>query len=261
MGPRTGPARTGFRLCLGVLALAAVLLTPERSRAQETGDAPPILALEATPIGGLPPMPLPMPASRNHHYLNIRLQAGERRGRGGSDLFSIGGGIDLQWRGGSVFGVTAGYQARECDPADQTCGGHLMLGTRARLNFITGGPTLAALIGDHTATTTLGAEIGLGYAPDMGPELNACTAHLGAPVSLAMLKRPRVAAFLTPTLGLEVDCSPGDQTTRLSFLTSAGIGVQQLLHRGLDVYVGVQRIFREHTGYQIGISAVYVHLP
>ena len=31
--------------------------------------------------------------------------------------------------------------------------------------------------------------------------------------------------------------------------------------RGLDVYLGFQKIFRSHSGYQAGLSVTYVRLP
>lgn len=256
--------RAGVWLRTGVLAvalLAAAALGAERASAQEATSDPGPRPLEATPVGALPPMPLPMPASRNHDLWHFRLQVGQRRGRAGGDLSAVGAGVDFQWRGGSVYGVTVGYQDRDCDPADPECEGHPFFGAGARLNFLTGGPTIAALIGDHTATTTLGTELSLGYAPDIRPGLNACTADLGVPLSVAMLERVRIAAYFTPAVALELDCSGGDHPTRLNVLTSFGIGIQQLGYRGLDVHLGLQKIFRSRTGYQLGISAVYVRLP
>ena len=70
------------------------------------------------------------------------------------------------------------------------------------------------LIGDHSATTTLGTEFGLGYGPNVAPGLNACTVDLGAPISLAMLKRVRLVSFVTPGVGLDIDCSPGGHPVR-----------------------------------------------
>lgn len=256
--------RAGARLRTGVLAvalLAAAALAAERALAQETPTDPGLRPLEATAVGALPPMPLPMPASRNHDLWHFRLQVGQRRGREGGDLSAVGAGVDFQWRGGSVYGVTVGIQDRDCGPADPECGDHLFFGADARLNFLTGGPTIASLIGDHTATTTLGTELSLGYAPDIRPGLNACTTDLGVPLSVAMLERVRIAAYVSPAVALELDCSGGDHPTRLNFLTSFGVGVQQLGYRGLDVHLGLQKIFRSRTGYQIGISVVYVRLP
>lgn len=249
-----------LRPASGVLALACAALVPLPAGAQEPGGGI-IQGLEATPVGALPPLPLPMPASRNHNYWGFRFQAGQRRGRRGPDLLAVAGSVDLQWRGGSVFGLTGGYLSRDCAPGIAGCDGHLFVGARARMNFITGGPTIASVLGDHTATTTLGVEVGTGYAHDVDPGFDACTADLGTPVSLSMLQRVRVVAFFTPAVGVEIDCSETDRPTRLSFLTNLGVGVQQLGFRGLDVYVGLQKIFRGDTGYQLGITAVWVLLP
>ncbi|NIP79209.1 MAG: hypothetical protein GWM90_08375, partial [Gemmatimonadetes bacterium] len=88
-----------------------------------------IFAVEATPVGALPPLALPMPASRNHNYLVFRAQTGARRGSGGGTLRAFAGGVDLQWRGGSVFGLTGGYQTRDCE-GDVPCDGHPFFGAR-----------------------------------------------------------------------------------------------------------------------------------
>ena len=244
---------------LTACAAAALLASPSPVVAQAAEPEPPVLRFEATPIGALPPIALPMPASRNHNYWGIRLQAGHRGGRPGPDLRAIAGGIDLQWHGGSTFGITGGYQARDC-PADDDCGGHAMFGARARLNFITAGPTIGAMLGDYSATSTLGAEIGLGYAPEATGTVDACTVDVGMPMSLAMLQRVRLVGYITPGMVWEVDCAH-TKFTRASFLTGIGVGVQQLGLRGLDAYVGFQKIFRTDTGYQFGLSITYVRLP
>lgn len=243
----------------GALAILTAATAAVPAHAQ-TDDEIAILRLEATPIGALPPIALPMPASRNHNYWGVRLQAGRRIDRGGGDLLALAGGIDLQYRGGSVFGVTAGYQERDCEPGED-CGGHTMFGARGRFNVVTGGPTLGAMVGDYSATSTLGAEIGFGFAPEVVPDVHACTLDLGMPLSVAMLQRIRLVTYLTPALIWEIDCSNSGPPTRSHFATGVGIGVQQLGLRGLDVYLGFQRIFRSRTGYQFGVSVTYVRLP
>ena len=47
----------------------------------------------------------------------------------------------------------------------------------------------------------------------------------------------------------------------MSLLTGLGIGVQQLGHRRLDAYLGLQKIFRRGTGYQLGLNVAFVRLP
>lgn len=246
--------------CTAALTASIALGTASAVEAQETGEELHILRIEATPIGALPPLALPMPASRNHNYWGIRLQAGRRAGRGGADLTAIAGGIDMQWRGGSMFGVTAGYQARDCETTE-ACDGHMMYGGRARFNVVTGGPTIGALLGDYSATSTLGAEMGFGYAPDVLPNVNACTFDLGMPLSLAMLQRVRLVAFVTPSVVWDVDCSADEPPMLETWAMSFGMGLQQIGLRGLDVYVGMRKVFRSETGYQVGISVTYVRLP
>jgi hypothetical protein len=255
-----------YRMAAGfvplLLAAAAAVPGPHgRAAAQTVDDELAILRLEATPIGALPPISPPMPASRNHNYWGIRLQAGQRNGRAGADLRSIGGGIDLQWRGGSIFGATAGYQTRDCDvAADGDCGGHALFGLRGRFNVMTGGPGLASDF-DYSATSILGAEMGFGFAPDVLEGRNACTFDIGVPVALAMFQKVRVVPFLTPSIVWDVTCSRNGPPTRASYLVSLGVGVQQLWLRGLDAYLGFQKIFRSDTGYHFGISITYIRLP
>lgn len=244
-------------------AFAFSLLAPVLAGAQ-TGPSEEdleTLRVEATPIGALPPIALAMPASRNHNYWGVRIQGGQREGRAGSDLAAIAAGVDFQYRGGSVLGFTAGYQKRDCTLAGQDCGAHALFGARARINLITGGPTIGALFRDYNATSTLGTEIGIGYAPKVLPGLNACTVDLGVPVSVAMAQRPRIVTFITPGIVWDMSCSPGGSRTRASYLTGFGIGLQQIKNRSLDAFLGIQKIFRDNTGYQIGISVTYIWLP
>jgi len=228
----------------------------------QTTQSLPILAAEATPIGALPPMALPMPASRDQSYWGLRLQLGQRKQRGGpEDLLAIAGGVDFQWRGGSIFGLTGGYQWRQNCQAVNDCGGHTLYGARARFNVLTGGPTIAAVWGDNDATTTVGTEVGIGYAPRIAPGLNACTIDLGLPLSIATLERIHIVSFVTPGVAWDIDCSAEGTPARTNYLIGFGLGVQQLGFRGLDVHVGAQRMFRGATGMQFGVSLSWVRLP
>jgi hypothetical protein len=241
--------------------LTAVALVVPCVAGAQTPPALPILTEEATPIGALPPMPLPMPASRDQNYLGLHLQYGQRNERTGpEDLFAIAAGVDYQLRGGSIFGLTGGYQGRRNCQSTANCG-HTLFGARGRFNVFTGGPTVASIIGDESATTTLGAEIGFGYAPKVSPGVNACTVDMGIPFSVAMLQSIRLVAFVTPGVVWDVGCSPQQASTGRSGLVGFGLGIQQLWIRGLDVNVGAQRIFRDATGLQFGISVSWVRLP
>jgi hypothetical protein len=251
------PRDVGFAL----LALTAALLLPRSAQAQLTDDQIQIRRIAATPIGALPPTATLMPASRNHNYWGTRIQAGHRRGGSEPDQSAVAGGIDLQWRGGSVFGVMVGYRTTECAPADPECGGGALLGARAQLNVISGGSTIGALVGDYSATTTLGTEIGFGYARDALPGIDACTVDLGVPISLAMLQSVRLVAFMSPGVVWAIRCGAEAPAPRATFLTSLGIGMQQLGGRALDLYIDAQKFFRDGAGYQLGISFTYVRMP
>jgi hypothetical protein len=249
------PFRRRIPPALPLLVLA--LATTPRSGLAQIADPLPVLGIEATPIGALPPLAMPMPASRNHNYWGGRVQFGHRGGREGRDLFNYAAGVDYQIRGGSIVGLTAGYQSAACR-GDPACKEHLMFGARGRFNVITSGPSLGELFNDYSATATLAAEIGAGFAPDFVPGANACTLDLGVPLSLAMLQRIRLVPYITPTVVWEFGCC-GDVPRRSWFATGFGVALQQLGIRGLDAYIGAQRIFGA-DGYQVGISVTFIRL-
>lgn len=244
--------------CVAWLAVAALSAAGLREAGAQTDLH--ILAIQATPIGALPPMALPMPASRNHHYWGFRLQTGRRTGSGGN-LTAVAAGLDLQYRGGSSLGVTAGYQTGDCGAPERDCSSHALFGVKTRINLFTGGPTVAAIFGDNSATSTIGTEIGIGYAPNVATDFAACTLDVGMPFSVAMLERVRLVTFVTPGVVWDIDCSDEAAGGQMSYLTGFGFGLQQLGHRGFDIYFGVQKIFLGRTGYQFGISATFVRLP
>jgi hypothetical protein len=240
--------------------ISVALVLPGVTAAQAVQPLP-IFTEEATPIGALPPMPLPMPASRDQNYWGLRLQYGQRNERTGpEDLFAVAGGVDYQLRGGSIFGLTGGYQGRRNCQATTDCS-HAIFGARGRFNVFTGGPTVASIIGDESATTTIGTEVGFGYAPKVSPGVNACTIDVGVPFSVAMMQTVRLVTFITPGLVWDVGCSSQQTSHARSALIGFGFGIQQLGIRGLDLNVGAQRIFRGDTGLQFGISVSWVRLP
>jgi hypothetical protein len=247
-----------------ILALLSVPLAASSVLAQTTQitqKEQELLLLEATPVGALPPIALPMPASRNHNYWGIRLQVGNREAASESHLPAFAAGLDLQYRGGSIIGITGGYQRRDCGLIGANCGGHALFGIRSRINVITGGSAIAGLVHDYTSTTTVGGEWGLGYAPNVVSGKNACTLDFGVPITVSLGQRIRIATFVTPGIMWDLNCSGPESPSRAAWLTGFGFGLQQLGSRGFDVYVGLQKIFRQHAGYQLGVSATFVRLP
>jgi hypothetical protein len=240
-------------------AVLAALLAAHPVLAQ-SGDVH-LRRLLAVPLGALPPMGMLMLASRDHNYWVGRVQAGTQLESAVGNHSAVGGGLDLQWRGGSVFGLTAGYRIENCD-ATTICESHAMFGGRAKFNILTGGPTFAALVGDNSATTTLGAEIGLGYASKAESGRNGCAYDVGLPISFSFFQRIRVLSFFTPGVAWDARCVRGGSVgAGASAFLGAGFGLQQLGDRGLDVSVGLQRIFRRGSGFQLGVSVTYVRLP
>ena len=246
---------------VAVMVAVMVAVTPSIAQAQSAGDLH-LRRVLSVPVGALPPVAMLMPASRNHNYWVGRIQAGAQWEGNDAEIPAAAVTLDLQWRGGSAFGVTAGYQSAGCELPGGPCPAHPMFGARGRFNLITGGPTVAALINDYSATTTFGADIGYGYAPDAYAGNNACALDIGAPVSLSLFQRVRVVSFLSPGIVWDVRCPVnGSVGTGASTLLGAGIGLQQIFLRGLDISFGAQRIFRRGAGIQLGVSVTYVRLP
>lgn len=245
----------------GLLSLGFASPVSAQSAASERDIQ--LLRLMGTPIGALSPIALPMPASRNHNYFIGRFQTGQRRSSGGTNLAAAAVGVDLQYRGGSIYGLTAGYQERECRFAQgQSCGGHALFGARAQVNLITGGSTMARMLRDNSTTSTFGTEIGFGYAPNVTDGMNACTIDFGLPFSVAKRRqRPRFVTYITPGMVWDMSCRSGGPPTKKSYFTGFGIGLQQVGNRSLDVYLGMQKVFRPGVGNQLGISVTYVRLP
>src|SRR6185503_3878473 len=188
-------------------AAAIVLFLPLASNAQTTDADLGVLRLLGVPVSALPPISLQMPASRNHNYFFGKLQAGYRKGPSGDAMPAFAGGIDFQYRGGSVIGVTAGYQKRDCGTIGVGCGGHALFGVRSQINLVTGGSIFAGLLKDNTATSTLGTEIGIGYAPKVAGDLNACAIDMGIPHSVAKRRqRPRLVAYVSPGVVWDFYC-------------------------------------------------------
>ena len=127
--------------------------------------------------------------------------------------------------------------------------------------MLTGGQSLASIFNDPSSTTTLGTELGIGYAPNVLEGADACTIDLGMPVTLSLGQRVRIASFLTPGVMWDMSCSDSESPSGPNFLTGFGVGFQQIGSRGFDIYIGVQKIFRKESGYQVGISFTYVRLP
>jgi hypothetical protein len=237
------------------------LIAPSRSMAQTSTDDNEILRLFATPIGALPAISLPMPASRNHSNFIGRFETGYRKGPSETSLPATAVGLDYQYEGGSTFGLTAGEQRRDCRIVP-SCGYHALFGARAQINILTGGQKLASLLRDNSTTSTFGAELGAGYAPNITPNTSACSADFGLPFSVAKRReQPRLVGYITPGIVWDTDCAAGHMAKDHSYFTGFGFGFQQVASRSLDVYFGFQKVFRLHTGYEMGITISYVKLP
>ena len=240
----------------------SLLAAPSSVQAQASDAELAILRLLSVPATALSPISLPMPASRNHNYFIGRLQTGIRKGPGGQAIPAIAAGIDFQYRGGSIIGATAGYQKRDCGFESGDCGGHPMFGVRSQINIMTGGSVFAGLLKDNSATSTLGTEIGFGYAPKVSGELNACAIDFGVPFSVAKRRqRPRLVAFVSPGMLWDFNCGSSGPKSRKSYKTDFGLALQQVGNRSLDIYFGMQKIYRARTGFQTGVTFTYVRLP
>ncbi len=242
--------------------VTCALVAPLRVHAQATDEQLELLRLLATPITALPPLPLQMPASRNHSYIIVRLQSGFRDGPSGRQMHATAVGIDYQILGGSVVGLTGGFQNRDCGVPGVECGSHALFGARAQLNLITGGAFMAGLLRDNSTTSTVGLEFGGGYAPKVARDLTSCTIDTGLPIAIAKRRqRPRFTAFIKPGMIWDFSCGSSGPNTRKSYFTDFGLGLQQIAGRGLDIYLGAQKVFRARTGLAAGLTITYLRLP
>jgi hypothetical protein len=176
---------------------------------------------------------------------------------------AVAGGVDFQYRGGSVFGVTGGWQRRDCGLIGDACGGHAMFGARTQINLMTGGSLFAGLLRDNTATSTLGVEMNFGYAPKVIRDINACSIDFGVPFSVSKRRqRPRIVAYVSPGMLWDFSCG-GDSgpPTKKSYRTDFGFALQQVGNRSFDIYFGMQKLWRRKVGFQTGLSFTYVRLP
>jgi hypothetical protein len=244
-------------------AALTLIALPSISQAQASDADIALLRLIGVPNTALPPVSLPMPASRNNNYFIGRFQSGYREGPSGRAMPAFAGGIDLQYRGGSVVGLTAGWQRRDCGIEGPNCGGHALFGVRSQINLMTGGSVFAGLLHDNSATSTFGTELGFGYAPKVSGELGACAVDFGLPFSVAKRRqRPRLVAYVSPGMIWDFTCGGGDGPgSGKNYKTDFGLALQQVGNRSFDIYLGVQKIFRGRTGYQTGITLSYVRLP
>lgn len=237
------------------LVLVVVLLACARPAAAQ--DEPlPFSGIGVTPIGALPPLGPPMPASRNHHYLHFRAQMG-RRWVDGARLDAYAVGADIQWLGGSIAGLTIGEQ--RCTHAELECDSHRFVGARARISIFTTGPTIGRAFHDYSASLMVATEFGFGYAPNVLDRQDACSMDAAVPVALGFLQGVRVVPFLSPGFGWEMDCATRDTSTP-HFLVGYGISFQQLFTRGLDLHIGGQKVFQTGGGSMFGVSISLVPL-
>ena len=251
-----------------ILILCCVAIAPRVAGAQPleardvTDSELAVLRLLGVPNTALPPVSLPMPASRNHNYFIGRLQAGYRKGPSGDAMPAFAGGIDFQYRGGSTIGVTGGWQQRDCGLIGTNCGGHALFGVRSQINLMTGGSVFAGLLRDNSATSTLGTEFGFGYAPDVVKGITACAIDFGVPFSVAKRRqRPRLVGYMSPGIIWDFNCGTGGPGSTKTYKTDFGLALQQVGNRSFDIYFGMQKLFRGRTGFQTGLSFSYVRLP
>ena len=243
-----------------VVVLATAI--PAFAHAQATDAELATLRLLGVPNTALPPVSLPMPASRNHNYYIGRLQTGYRKGPSGEAMPSFAAGIDLQYRGGSTIGITGGLQRRDCGIAGTECGSHALFGVRSQINLMTGGSIFAGLLRDNSATSTFGTELGFGYAPKVSGDINACAIDFGLPLSVAKRRqRPRLVGYLSPGIIWDFNCGSSGPPSTKTYKTDFGLALQQVGNRSFDIYFGMQKLFRGRTGFQTGLSFSYVRLP
>ena len=92
--------------------------------------------------------------------------------------------------------------------------------------------------------------------------MNACAIDFGIPFSVAKRRqRPRLVAFVSPGIIWDFTCGSGGPKSRKSYKTDFGFALQQVGNRSIDLYLGMQKIYRARTEFQTGVSLTIVHLP
>jgi hypothetical protein len=242
-----------MRLLLVLAALTA--LVPARARAQTLEDARAFVALRATPIGALVPMPGPAMAGRQISGA----QLGIRYGFNSEDV--TGGAVTTQAIAASAIfplGLTGNWSlhAGVADADCLDCSPELMLGV--------GGEMRAFVLDDFLlagSSLSIGVSGDFGYARLKPSGVNAYSLGIGAPVALSMsggaASGMRIVPYITPALGIGKlsSCSSGETCDGTRVVLGGGIGFWNPMS-SISASVGLNHVFFPDQDPVFGVNVV-----
>ncbi len=239
------------------LLLAALLLPPLASASSQTiQDARAFVALRATPVGGLVPMPGPAMVGRSIDGAQLGIRYGFNR----EDV--TGGTVNTQAiAAAAVFalGLTGNWSlhAGVSDADCIDCKPELMLGVGGEMRVFEMADFLSA-----GSSLNIGVSGDFGYARLKPSGINAYSLGVGAPVALSMsggaASGMRIVPYLTPALGigkLSTECGGGDSCDGTRVVLGGGIGFWNPVS-SISASVGANHVFFPNQQPVFGVNVV-----
>ncbi len=242
---------------LCILAATLALLPASSATSQSVEDARAFVALRATPVGALVPMPGPALVGRrlNGAQLGIRYGFNREEVTGGSvNTQSIAASAIFAAGVASTLSIHAGISDADC----AGCAAEAMLGV--------GGEMRAFEIGDFLSagsSLNLGVSGDIGYAQlkTPGTTRSVFSLGVGAPVALNMsgggTEGMRIVPYLTPVFGIGQisDCGIGGSCSGTRFLLGGGIGFWNPVS-SISASLGVNHVFYPDQQPVFGVNVV-----
>jgi hypothetical protein len=240
------------------LLVATLLVLPVTAATSQTSleDARAFVALRATPVGALVPMPGPALVGRQLGGAQLGIRYGFNREE------VIGGSVSTQAIAASAIfplGLTGNWSlhAGIVDADCLNCSPELMLGL--------GGEMRAFEVADFLipgSTLNLGVSGDFGYGRLKPSGVNAYSLGIGAPIALSMsggaASGMRIVPYLTPALGigkLSSDCGGSESCDGTRFILGGGIGFWNPVS-SISASVGVNHVFFPDQQPVFGVNVV-----
>jgi hypothetical protein len=229
--------------------LAVLLLAPASSAAQSTVAERAFVALRATHIGALTPMPGPAMVGRQLNGAQLGIRYGFHRESNVNTHAVAGSGI---FAGGTNSNVSlhAGVSDADCDG----CTPEMLLGLSGEMRV--------AELGDPVGGSSLhiGVSGDVGYA-QLKPDRSALALGVGAPVVLTMhgggSTGMRIVPFFTPMLGIgQVNDCGAETCSGTRLVLGGGIALWNPL-TSVSASLGVNHVVLEGQGPVFGVNVVF----
>jgi len=227
-----------------IALLIALLIAPVAAAVSQTvPDARAFVALRATHIGALVPMPGPAMVGRQLNGAQLGIRYGFNRedtGVGPVNTHAIAGsaifaaGLTGNWM------LHAGVSDADCDG----CSPEMMLGAGGEMRVFEIGDFLTA-----GSSLSIGVSGDAGYARLKPNDVNAYALGIGAPVALTMsggaATGMRIVPYLTPALGigrLSANCGGSDSCDGTRFVLGGGVGFWNPI-TSISASIGANHVF------------------